>query len=65
MKRFLLPRAMIKMSRQLKAGYLVPVALGFLVLIAANWYFIMAANNSYEEKIQILSVMIEEALTIL
>lgn len=61
MKRFLLPRAMIKMSRQLKAGYLVPVALGFLVLIAADWYFIMAANNSYEEKIQILSVMIEEA----
>ncbi len=61
MKRFLLPRAMIKMSRQLKAGYLVPAALGFLVLIAADWYFIMAANNSYEEKIQILSVMIEEA----
>lgn len=41
--------------------FLIPAVLGVLVLIAVDWYFILAANNSYEEKIQILSVMIEEA----
>lgn len=41
--------------------FLLPVVLGGLVMIVADWYFIMAANNSYEEKMQILSVMIEEA----
>ena len=30
-------------------------------MIVMDWYFILAANNSYEQKIQILSVMIEEA----
>ena len=41
--------------------FLIPAVLGVLVLIAVDWYVILAANNSYEEKIQILSVMIEEA----
>lgn len=41
--------------------FLIPAVLGVLVLIVMDWYFILAANNSYEQKIQILSVMIEEA----
>ena len=41
--------------------FLIPAVLGVLVLIVMEWYFILAANNSYEQKIQILSVMIEEA----
>lgn len=61
MKKLLYPRAIIKMPRRLAAGYLIPAVLGFLVLLAADWYFVMAANHSYEEKIQILSVLIEEA----
>lgn len=40
--------------------FLFPVIIGIVVLALADWYFITTANHSYEEKIKILSVMIEE-----
>lgn len=40
--------------------FLFPVVIGMMVLVLADWYFIAAANRAYEQKIEILSVMIEE-----
>lgn len=40
--------------------FLFPVIIGIVVLVLTDWYFITAANHAYEEKIEILSVMIEE-----
>ena len=40
--------------------FLIPVLMGIVVLALTDWYFITAANHAYEEKIKILSVMIEE-----
>ncbi len=40
--------------------FLFPVMIGMVILVITDWYFITAANHAYEEKIKILSVMIEE-----
>ncbi len=40
--------------------YIVPILAGILALALADWYLIAAAVDSYQEKIGILSVMVEE-----
>ena len=40
--------------------YLFPIMIGAVLLVFTDWYFITRVNHSYQEKFQILSVMIEE-----
>ena len=40
--------------------YMVPILIGILGLVLADWYLITTAVHGYQEKIEILSVMIEE-----
>ena len=40
--------------------YMVPILIGILGLVLADWYLITTAVHDYQEKIEILSVMIEE-----
>ena len=40
--------------------FLFPAIVGALLLMFTDWYLIGSANHSYQEKIRILTVMIEE-----